>query len=285
AMGHVLDFVPNHMAVEPGQNPWWRDVLEHGPASPFARFFDIDWNPDKPELKGKVLLPFLSNHYGEVLERGELRLAFDEAGLVVRSGEISWPIDPRQYPRVLRINLEKLQAELGDADPQLHEFLSIVTALEHLPAATDTAAEHVAERLRESRLARERLAKLMAAAPRSRQHVEDALGNINGELGRPESFDALHDLLEAQSYRLAYWKTAIHEINYRRFFDINQLGGLRMEDSAVFAATHSLVLRLIREGKVAGLRLDHLDGLFDPAGYLESLQTAILEERLAGCLG
>src|SRR5262249_34697029 len=154
------------------------------------------------------LLPFLGDHYGRVLERGELRLTFEDGGLVVRSGEISWPIDPRQYPRVLRINLEKLQAELGEADQQLHEFLSIVTALEHLPAATDPAAEHVSERLRESRLARDRLAKLMAAAPRIRQHVEDALRNMNGEPGRPESFDALHDLLEAQSYRLAYWKTA-----------------------------------------------------------------------------
>jgi (1->4)-alpha-D-glucan 1-alpha-D-glucosylmutase len=204
---------------------------------------------------------------------------------VLRSGEISRPIDPRQYPRLLRMNLETLQAELGEADQQLQEFLSIITGLDRLPAPTDTAPERVAERLRESRLARDRLAKLMAAAPRIRRHVEDSLRTMNGEPGRPESFDALHELLDAQSYRLAYWKSAVHEINYRRFFDISHLAGLRMEDAAVFAATHLLVLRLIREGKVTGLRLDHLDGLFDPAGYLETLQTAVLEERAAGFLG
>ncbi len=284
-MGHVLDFVPNHMAVEPTWNRWWRDLLEHGPASPFAHFFDIDWDPVKPELRGKVLLPVLGDHYGAVLERGELRLAFVDGGLVLLYGDVSRPIDPRQYPRVLRTNLEALQAELGDADPQVQEFLSILTALDHVPPTTDTTPERVAERLRESRLARERLTKLAAASPRVHQHIEDALRVMNGEPGHADSFDALHDLLEAQSYRLAYWKTAGHEINFRRFFDINQLAGLRMEDPAVFAATHVLVLRLVREGKVTGLRLDHVDGLFDPAGYLEALQTAVLEERAAAYLG
>jgi (1->4)-alpha-D-glucan 1-alpha-D-glucosylmutase len=285
SMGHLLDFVPNHMATDPMENRWWRDILQHGQASPFARFFDIDWRPVKPELRDKVLLPFLGDHYGRVLEGGELRVAFSEGELVLLCGDAGLPVDPRLYPRVLRIDLEALQAELGEVDNALQEFLSILTALSHLPPATETKPERVAERLRESRLARERLAKLVTEAPRIRRHVDDALEKINGLPGRPESFDALHEFLEAQSFRLAYWKTAVHEINFRRFFDINQLAGLRMEDAAVFAATHRLVLRLVREGHVTGLRLDHLDGLFDPAGYLEALQTAILEARAAEYFG
>jgi (1->4)-alpha-D-glucan 1-alpha-D-glucosylmutase len=284
-MGHILDFVPNHMAVEPAQNRWWRDLLEHGRASPSAVCFDIDWNPVKPELRGKVLLPFLEDHYGHVLERGDLQLACEHGALVLRYRDSVRPIDPRQYPRVLRTNLENLSAELGDADTALQELLSILTALDHLPGTNETKSERVAERLRESRLAQERLARLVDSSPRIARHIEEALQAVNGRPGSPESFDALHELLEAQPYRLAFWKTAFHEINFRRFFDINALAALRMEDPTVFAATHALALRLIGAGQVTGLRLDHLDGLFDPLDYLETLQKAILEERAAECLG
>jgi (1->4)-alpha-D-glucan 1-alpha-D-glucosylmutase len=285
-MGHVLDFVPNHMAIEPVQNAWWHDMLEHGPASPFARFFDVDWEPEKPELKDRVLLPFLGDQYGAVLERGELKLVLEDGRLsVVSGGDQRRPIDPAQYPAVLGLHSESLKDKLAPTDPQHQEFLSIVTALEHLPAVTETAPERSAERLRESRLACKRLAELLAASAVIRDHVAQNLRTINGEPGKPESFNALHNLLERQAYRLAYWKTAGHEINYRRFFDINQLAGLRMEEPAVFTATHALVLRLIGAGKITGLRLDHIDGLFDPAGYLEMLQAAIFEERAAAFLG
>jgi (1->4)-alpha-D-glucan 1-alpha-D-glucosylmutase len=283
-MGLVLDFVPNHMAVEPVLNPWWRDVLEHGPASAYARFFDIDWNPEKPELRGKVLLPFLGDHYGRVLDRGELALEFHGGELGVKYADLNRPLDPKCYPSVLRRGLDALRAEVGEADVHLQEFLSILTALDNLPAATDPAPERVAERLRESRFAKERLARLADAAPRVRRHIDETLAEVNGTPGRPESFDALHDLLEVQSYRLSYWKTAAHEINYRRFFDINQLAGLRVEEPAAFAAMHALVLQLVREGTVTGLRLDHIDGLFDPAGYLERLQDAVFERRAAALL-
>ncbi len=275
-MGQILDFVPNHMAVEPVQNKWWRDMLEHGPASPFARFFDVDWSPVKTELAGKILLPFLGDHYGHVLERGELKLDFIDGGLVLLYHDVNRPIDPRQYPRVLRLHLDALLADLPADDPALEEFLSVLTALDNLPEAADPDPERIAVRLRESRLARERLQRVVASSPRLTRHIEEALRTINGVPGRPESFDELHDLLEAQPYRLAYWKTALHEINFRRFFDINQLAGLRIEDPAVFTAAHTLVLRLIRAGKVAGLRLDHLDGLFDPLGYLRTLQAAVV---------
>lgn len=281
-MGQILDFVPNHMAVESVQNRWWRDMLEHGPASPSARFFDVDWNPIKPELHGKVLLPFLGDHYGRVLERGELQLGFEDGAFVVRYFQNTRPIDPRQYPRVLRLNL---QVDPADEDSQMQEFLSILTALENIPPATVRGRELIAVRLRESRLAKERLGRLVHASQRIAQHIEQALKTINGTSGDPHSFDLLHELLESQSYRLAYWKTAVHEINFRRFFDINQLAGLRMEDPKVFEATHGLVLRLIREGKITGLRLDHIDGLFDPLEYLQRLQGAILRGQIGEAAG
>jgi (1->4)-alpha-D-glucan 1-alpha-D-glucosylmutase len=284
-LGLVLDFVPNHMAAQPALNPWWRDVLENGPASAYARFFDIDWDPVKPELHNKVLLSFLGDHYGLVLERGELKLALETGTLVLRYGDVNRPIDPRQYPAVFRVNLEALQAELGDDNPHLLEFLSIVTALENLPACSDIAPDRIALRQREKKVAAERLLRLLEAAPRIRAHIEANVRQFNGRPDDPESFDPLHALLEGQTYRLAYWRTAAHEINYRRFFDINELAGLRMEEPAVFAATHHLVLRLIREGKITGLRLDHIDGLFDPPGYMSKLQAAVLEERAVALVG
>jgi (1->4)-alpha-D-glucan 1-alpha-D-glucosylmutase len=280
-LGQVIDFVPNHMGVDPVHNPWWRDVLENGRASPYARFFDIDWDPVKPELKGKVLLPRLGASYGAVLDKGELQLGFEDGTFVLHYFEHNWPLDPHQFPKMLRTNLEALQAELGPEDSHLQEYLSILTQLDHLPGTNETAPERIAERRREKEVARERLARLVNQSPRIRRHIDAVLQLYNGQPGNPKSFEPLHELLEVQPYRLAYWRTAVHEINYRRFFDINDLGGLRMEDPAVFRATHARVLELIRDGKVTGLRLDHLDGLYDPAGYLERLQEAIFEELAA----
>jgi (1->4)-alpha-D-glucan 1-alpha-D-glucosylmutase len=284
-LGLLLDFVPNHMAFDALRNPWWRSVLESGQASPYAKFFDIDWDPIKPELRGKVLLSFLGDHYGLVLERGELRLVLEDGALVLRYGDLNWPVDPRCYSQAFRLNLDALEGDLNGDDPNLQEFLSILASLDHLPPATESAPQRVAERQREIKVACERLGRVLDACPRLRQHIDHNLYLINGHVGEPESFDRLHKLLEKQAYRLAFWRTAIHEINYRRFFDINELAGLRMEEPAVFDATHALVLRLIREERVSGLRLDHLDGLFDPTGYLDKLQEAILLERAAALLG
>ena len=279
-IGHVLDFVPNHMGVHPESNPWWNDVLENGPASPYARFFDIDWDPLKPELKNKVLLPILGDQYGKVLERGELQLIFEEGLLALKYFEHRLPINPRQTPKVLRHGLEALEAELKD-DSHLREFLSVLTELTNLPSAHDPSPERIAERQREKEVARERLARVSRASPRIQEHILNAVKFFNGIPGVPASFDALHHLLEEQYYRLSYWRTASHEINYRRFFDINQLAGLRMEAKEVFDATHALVFKLIGEGRVLGLRLDHPDGLYDPARYFDELQERFLDEWIA----
>jgi (1->4)-alpha-D-glucan 1-alpha-D-glucosylmutase len=277
-MGHILDFVPNHMGLDIDANPWWRDVLENGPSSMFADYFDINWDPVSPELRGKILLPILHDQYGAVLERGELQLGFEAGAFHVKYFDHHVPIDPQQSPRVLRHAIKGAEAAWPEDHPDLCEYLSILTALENLPAATERDPQRAADRRREKEVARDRLARLVDRWTEMRRLIEAAVTDFNGVVGTPSSFDRLHALLEALPYRLAHWRTAFDEINYRRFFDINQLGGLRMEDPRVFEATHRLVLRLIAEQRVSGLRLDHADGLFDPAAYFRRLQNA------AGCV-
>jgi (1->4)-alpha-D-glucan 1-alpha-D-glucosylmutase len=280
-MGQLLDIVPNHMGVDAATNPWWRDLLENGRCSVGARFFDIDWAPVKAELRGRVLLPILGDQYGQVLERGELTVAYAEGRLELRYGERQLPLNPKEFPRVLRHGLDALKSELGD-DPALGEFLSILSALGNMPGSDDLSPEAIAERRRERDIARERLARIVDASPRLRRHVDDAIAAVNGEPGRPSSFDTLHELLEAQSYRLAYWRTAAHEINYRRFFDVNALAALRVEDPEVFEATHGLLFELLQKGLVSGVRVDHPDGLFDPRQYVDMLQGLAVRARRTG---
>ena len=270
-LGHLIDFVPNHMAADPRSNLWWRDVLENGPSSPFADFFDIDWDPIKPELKSRILLPVLGDQYGRVLERGELQLRLQDGALHLWYGDLDLPVNPRQSPRVLGLHRDRLEQEMG-GDPALREYLSILTALHNLPVYTERDPNRIAERQREKEVARERLHRLVAESPPIHRHVDECLRQANGEAGQPASFDILHDLLEHQAYRLAYWRTAVDEINYRRFFDINELIALRMEHPAVFDATHGLLRRLVLDGRVTGIRVDHPDGLLDPHGYFERLQ-------------
>ena len=191
-MLHVVDFVPNHMGIGTGTNAWWNDVLENGPSSPAARVFDIDWSPVKTELHAKLLLPILGDQYGRVLERGELKIAYSDGRLVLKYFDHELPINPRQAPRVTRIAADLLKAEMGADHPHVNEFLSIISSLEKMPAYTAQAPEHMAERQREKEVARGRLTRLIEEAPKVRELIEEAIRQINGEPGRPESFDALH---------------------------------------------------------------------------------------------
>jgi (1->4)-alpha-D-glucan 1-alpha-D-glucosylmutase len=275
-LAHLVDFVPNHMGISTASNPWWRDVLENGPCSVSARFFDIDWEPAEAPLRNKVLLPILGDQYGQTLERGELRLVFEDGQIELAYADQRLPINPRQAPLVYRVGLDALEERLGPGNPDLLELLSILSSLQHLPPYTISTPEAIEERQREKEVARRRLAALVQRSPAIRAHVESAVAAVNGTPGVPESFDALHELLEAQPYRLASWRTAADEINYRRFFDINTLAGVRVEDPIVFDAIHALLKSLIADGFVSGVRIDHPDGLFDPARYFTDLQ------RLAG---
>ena len=271
-LGHIVDFVPNHMGIGTCVNPWWRDVLENGPSAAAAGFFDVDWTPVKPELRAKLLLPILGDQYGRVLEHGELHLIFRDGALFLRYFEQELPVYAREAPQVYRTAVEPLAADLGTDHPQLNEFLSIITSLENIAPYTEADRGRAAESHREKEVARGRLARLAAESEAVRRRIDEAIQRFNGEPGRAESFDNLHSLLEMQPYRLAYWRAALHEINYRRFFDVNTLAGIRVEVREVFETTHRLLGELIHQGKVTGVRIDHPDGLFDPARYFLDLQ-------------
>ncbi len=273
-LGLIVDSVPNHMGIGQGANAWWRDVLENGQTSPFAASFDIDWRPLKPELRGKVLLPILGDHYGVVLERGELTLGERDGAFGVAYYDAELPIAPPTYPTILAAALPDLEAALAPDDPALLEFQSIMTAFARLAPADERDPDLIAERMREQIVAKRRLATLLAAAPLVRAALDAAISRFNGVPGEPRSFDALDALLGEQVYRLSSFRTAAEEINYRRFFAINDLAAIRQEEPAVFAATHEALLSLIGSGAVTGVRIDHPDGLWDPAGYMRQLQAS-----------
>ena len=278
-MSFLVDFVPNHMGNNERENLWWRDVLENGPSSQYAHCFDIDWSPLKSELSDKVLLPILGEQYGVVLDSGKLQVALSDDGFFgVHYFDRDLPLNPRQLVLLLGHNLDSLKAAYPGESEELSEFLSILFHLEHLPSSRQTDATSVTERSREKEVAKRRLATLMRDSPKIRQHIASNITEFNGKPGELAAFDLLHRLLEAQPYRLASWRTATHEINYRRFFDINELAAIRMEDPEVFEAAHALTLQLIKDGVIQGLRLDHVDGLFDPQAYFARLRAAIPED-------
>src|SRR5437773_1751692 len=277
-MGQIADFVPNHMGINDPQNVWWQDVLENGPSSLYAPYFDIDWRPLKTDLHDKVLLPILGDQYGRVLERGEFRVRFDGGSFSLTYFDHVFPTAPGTYRYILELALENL-AEFREEDFYA-EFQSILTALEYLPRRTETDPERIKERAREKEIIKKRLERRCAEAPQVQRAIEKAVETINGHIGDPRSFDRLDELLNAQSYRLAFWRVAAEEINYRRFFDVNDLAAIRMELPEVFDAAHQLVVDLVRSGTVTGLRIDHPDGLYLPKEYLEALQ-----KRCAKVLG
>ena len=274
-MGQVLDFVPNHMGIGESRNQWWMDVLENGPSSKYAPYFDIDWHPLKPELHEKVLLPILGDQYGRVLERGELQVHYDDGSFYLSYYDHQFPIAPGTYRYVLDLALKNLEQFKGEEF--YAELQSILTALEYLPRRTETDPERIAERTREKEIIKRRLERRCQEAPQVREAIDAALKQINGTRGDPRSFDTLDQLLNDQSYRLAFWRVAAEEINYRRFFDVNDLAAIRMELPQVFEDTHGLLLELVEKRAVTGLRIDHPDGLCLPNEYFEKVQKRCAE--------
>src|SRR6266498_3816366 len=277
-MRQVLDFDPNHVGIADSRNEWRMNVPENAASSRYAVYFDIDWQPRKDDRRDKVLLPILSDQYGRVLERGELKVRYEEGTFYLLYGERRLPIAPGTYRYVLEIALQNL-ADQKDEDFYA-ELQSILTALEYLPKRTETDPKRIAERIREKEIIKRRLERRCAEAPQVQRAIEKALAQINGEPGDARSFDALDELLNAQSYRLAYWRVAAEEINYRRFFDVNDLAAIHVELPKVFDAVHRLLLELVNSGAVTGLRVDHPDGLYLPTEYFEKLQ-----QRCAKALG
>ena len=283
-MGLLLDFVPNHMGVARGENAYWIDVLENGPSSIHASMFDIDWAPLKSELLRKVLLPLLDAPFGKALERGDLRLAFADDTFVVLLHGAKFPLDPRSFSLILGPMLPGLVAQLGEAHPAVLELRSVLTGLAHLPACDETRRDKVIERRREKEILKRRLAALVAESPAALAAVRLRTAAISGNPGDPRSFDELEALLEKQAYRLGFFRVAAEQINYRRFFDVNELAAIRVENPAVFAETHRLLFELIAAGKVTGLRIDHPDGLWEPSRYFSRVQRGVFLDRarLAG---
>ncbi len=280
-MGLLADTVPNHMGIGEPVNEWWMDVLENGPSSRYALFFDIDWHPIKDELENRVLLPILGQQYGRVLESQELQLRYEDGAFFLYYYETCLPVNPRSYAEILQIKVDELTERLGNENEHLLEYLSILTAMRNLPPRNETDPQRVTERGREKEIIKRRLDVLYTASAEVRAALDDAVRILNGVPGDPRSFDLLDALIERQAYRLAYWRVASEEINYRRFFDVNDLAGIRMERDEVFEATHRMLMRLLAEGKVTGVRLDHPDGLYDPASYFQRLQEAYVAARRA----
>ncbi len=254
-LSHIVDMVPNHMAIAGRRNAWWWDVLENGQSSRWAVAFDIDWSgPDD-----RILLPVLGDHYGRVLEAGDIRVEREGGSFVARYYEHEAPISPRTLDDLLRA-----AAEASGSD----ELASIAVALGRLPPATETDRPSVEERHRDKEVLRARLERLLEEEPALADAADRQVEAVNRDS------DALDVLLQRQNYRLAFWRVAGQELDYRRFFDIPELVALHMDDPAVFAEVHELVLRLVAEGSVTGLRIDHPDGLRDPEGYFRRLREA-----------
>jgi isoamylase len=269
-MGLCVDWVPNHMGNAPGQNPWWEDVLENGQSSVHALAFDIDWAPLKAELKDTVLLPVLPDQYGRLLERGELRVELEAGRFFVRHADQRFPLGPKSLLEL--VEGAAASSGLSESDPHQQELESVRASLLHLPDRRSPEEADRRERHREKEVFKRRLDRLLAESPTVAAAFDAAIERLNGTPGDSQSFDALDRLLSQQSYRLASWRVASQEINYRRFFDVNSLVALRMEEPVVFERAHRALFSWIAKGAIQALRLDHTDGLYDPLAYFESLQ-------------
>ncbi len=264
-LGQVLDIVPNHMAVTSG-NAWWWDVLENGPSSQYASYFDVDWDPPEHKLRNTVLMPILGDHYGRVLEAGEIQLQREGGRFTVHYHEHTVPVAPRSLDDLLAAAAHACGSPGEGGVPGFREQLeSLATAFGHLPPSWATDRESVRERHRDKEVLAASLARLTEEEPEVAAALDAEVARINAD---PDALDAL---LERQNYRLAFWRTAGRELDYRRFFDIHTLAALRAEDEAVFADTHELVAGWLADGVLDGLRIDHPDGLRDPEGYLRRL--------------
>ena len=258
-MGQVLDIVPNHMAITGRENPWWWDVLENGPSSNFAAFFDVDWEPPERRHRNSVLLPVLEDQYGRVLESGKLKVVREEGRFVVCYGDKVFPVAPRSLREVLAAATARCRSEA---------LAFIADAYGELPAPAATDTKSITRRHRDKRVLNVMLDRLVREEPAVGAAIDEVLTELNSD------HDRLSDFLEHQNFRLAYWRMATRDLGYRRFFDINSLVGLRMENDSVFDATHALVLKWLRENLLTGLRIDHPDGLRDPLAYFERLRAA-----------
>jgi (1->4)-alpha-D-glucan 1-alpha-D-glucosylmutase len=268
-LGWVQDIVPNHMAYD-SQNQWLFDILENGSDSEFIDFFDINWNHAYENIKGRVLAPLLGNFYGTCLENGEIQLKYDETGLSVNYFSLKLPVRVESYASFLTHNLGQLARNLGRHHPDFIKLLGILYLIKSAPSETKGK-----ERYDQIAFIRGLLWELYQQNSDVKEFIEKNLEDFNGSVGSPESFNLLDALLSEQFYRLSFWKVGAEEINYRRFFTVNELISLKVEEIKVFHKVHGLIAEYVESGKFTGLRIDHIDGLYDPTQYLERLKEKV----------
>jgi (1->4)-alpha-D-glucan 1-alpha-D-glucosylmutase len=265
-MGWVQDIVPNHMAYD-SENHWLMDVLENGPESEAFDYFDIEWDQAYDDIKGRILAPMLGNFYGECLENGEIQLQYDEAGLSVNYYSLKLPVRIESYARFITQNLGHLGRALGRRHPDFIKLLGILYLMKSAPGETKGK-----ERYDQIAFVKGLLWELYTHNPEVKEFVDSNVEFFNGEKGNPESFNLLDNLLKEQFYRLSFWKVGAEEINYRRFFTVNELISVKVQEIKVFHKTHAFINQLVEEGIITGLRIDHIDGLYDPTEYLKRLR-------------
>jgi (1->4)-alpha-D-glucan 1-alpha-D-glucosylmutase len=265
-MGWLQDIVPNHMAYD-SQNQWLMDVLENGPNSTYVDYFDIAWNSPFETSEEPILTPLLGDFYGACLENGELQLAYDQNGLSINYYSLKVPLKLESYDTFLVQNLGKLARTLGRRDPDFVKLLGILYIVKNI--SSDVVGK---QRQDQAEFVKGILWELYTGNPEIKQFIDENLQAFNGEKGNAESFNSLDKLLSEQFFRLSYWKVGAEEINYRRFFTVNELISVKAEELKVFNATHSLIFKLVEAGKFTGLRIDHIDGLYNPTQYLERLK-------------
>ncbi|MGA2103075.1 MAG: malto-oligosyltrehalose synthase, partial [Candidatus Sulfotelmatobacter sp.] len=270
-MGLLLDIVPNHMAAS-AENPWWMDVLENGAQSAFAAYFDIDWHPHARSLEGRILLPVLGRPFGEALDSGEIKLVYSDGHCYVQYFESLFPVSPRSYHAILNLHAGRLKDSLSEETAAYHEYSGVLSSALDIARADRRVASASHEQRLRFESTRDRLRSLMNGSPQIATLVQENIAEVNGKVGDAATFGLLQRLLAEQHYKLAFWQNLNESINYRRFFTIADLVGIRVEDPIVFEATHGYLLRLVSKNPDAGLRVDHIDGLRDPVAYLNRLQ-------------
>ncbi|MFH2138924.1 MAG: malto-oligosyltrehalose synthase [Candidatus Omnitrophota bacterium] len=287
-MGWVQDIVPNHMAFD-RENEMLMDVLEMGKLSPYYKYFDIDWNHPYESMRGRLLAPFLGKFYAECLEAGEIKLQYSEKGLSINYYSLQFPLKIESYKMVCLFNIDELKLTLGQSHPLFLKYLNICSVFD----VDDNLPEM--EKYNQLRQGKDLLRELYVNDELIKNFIDGNIKAFNGTPADVESFNLLEDILSRQLFRLSFWKVATEEINYRRFFNINELICLRIEDDDVYRRTHVLLGRLFDEGKISGIRVDHIDGLYDPGTYLEKLKKQfpdsyllvekilISQEKLPGC--
>ncbi|MFY9704601.1 MAG: malto-oligosyltrehalose synthase [Desulfobacterales bacterium] len=271
-MGWLQDIVPNHMAFH-ADNRMLADVLENGTSSGFHDYFDICWNHPSKDLQGRVMAPFLGQRYGECLEKGEIRIVYDRDGFAATYGDLKFPLQIETYLNILDQPTAWIKTELGEEDPAYNRWIDALDDLESLVLHVDSGV-----RQDHSRAIKQTLWDLFCGNTVIRRLLSETLRRFNGEPGNIHSYKRLDGLLSQQRFRLCYWQVANEEINYRRFFDINELIALRQENREVFEYTHRLLGKLASEKSVSGVRIDHVDGLADPEEYLQRLRRCLGED-------